>query len=126
MGRNTFHDSATDNHAIRHLRHPRRILRRRDSKPDGHWSGGDFPEFFDVVLDVAHVAQLRPGNARQRDVVDESMRLSRHKFSPAGCAGRRQQENERQSGCIRRASGLIDLRGAASQGVAIQGGVRPQ
>ncbi len=121
-----FYDGTADDDSVRNLRDPGCVLQGRHAETDSHWRGGDLPELFHIVLNVADVVQLGAGNARQRDIVDESLRLSRHKFSPAGCAGRRQQENERQSGCIRRAFELIDLRGAASQGVAIQGGVRPQ
>jgi len=40
-----------------------RILRGRHAESDRHRSGGDLPEFFDIVLNIARVPQLRPGNA---------------------------------------------------------------
>jgi hypothetical protein len=36
VGRDVFHNGATDNHSIRYIRHSRCILRSRHAKPDGH------------------------------------------------------------------------------------------
>lgn len=63
-----FHNDAADDYSIRHFRHLRSILRCRHSKPDSDRNGEDLPQSVAIVLYVFDVAQLRPCNARQRDI----------------------------------------------------------